>query len=66
MLLQMKYNPRNKKGFGLTDGEVVERLWVYLRRFSKMTREMRPSHRIDILTDAALHYGRHSAKKLGM
>ena len=31
-----------------------------------MTREMRPSHRIDILTDAALHYGRHSAKKLGM
>ena len=43
----MKYNPRNKKGFGLADGEVVERLWAYLRRYSRMSKEMRPSHHSD-------------------
>ena len=48
-------NPRNKDGFALSDGEVCERLW---RRFSCMTKEMRPSHRIDILTDALLHFAR--------
>ena len=59
-------SPRHKEGFGLTDGEVLERLWSFLRRFSKMTKEMRPSHRIDILTDALLHYSRLSSKNLSM
>ena len=54
------------EGFGLTDGEVLERLWSFLRRFSKMTKEMRPSHRVDILTDALLHYSRLSSKNLSM
>ena len=31
-------------------------MWSYLRRFSRMTKEMRPSHRIDILTDAIIYY----------
>ena len=39
-------------GFGLSDGEGMERLWSYMRRFSAMTKEMQPSHRIDVLTDA--------------
>lgn len=56
---------RNLYGFGLTDGEVVERLWAYLRRFARMTQEMRPSHRIDVLTDALLHYSRLSVQRLG-
>ena len=62
--LQFEYNPRNKKGYGLTDGEVVERLWAYLRKYSKSTKEMRPSHRIDVLTDALLHYAQRSAGRL--
>jgi hypothetical protein len=62
---QIKYSPRRLTGFGLTDGEVLERLWSYLRRFGKMTKEMRPSHRIDVLSDAILHYGRMSVAKLG-
>ena len=49
MILQFKYSPRNLDGFGLTDGEVVERLWAYLRRFARMTKEMRPSHRVDVM-----------------
>ena len=50
----------------MTDGEGVERLWSYLRRFARMTKEMRPSHRIDILCDALLHYARKSASRLRM
>ncbi|XP_028417790.1 uncharacterized protein LOC114542444 isoform X2 [Dendronephthya gigantea] len=55
---QLQYSPRRVDGFGLTDGEQLERLWSYLRRFGKMTKEMRPSHRIDVLSDAILHYSR--------
>ena len=65
MILQFKYSPRNLDGFGLTDGEVVERLWAYLRRFARMTKEMRPSHRVDVLTDALLYYSRLSIQRLG-
>lgn len=63
---QLRYNPRHLTGFGLTDGEGVERLWSYLRRFARMTKEMRPSHRIDVLCDALLQYARKSANRLCM
>ncbi|XP_064400690.1 uncharacterized protein LOC135346605 isoform X5 [Halichondria panicea] len=53
---QLTYSPRVLTGCGLTDGEAMERLWSYLRRFAKSTKEMRPSHRIDVLTSALLHY----------
>ncbi len=62
--VQIKYNPRNMTGFGLSDGEVVERLWSYLRRFAAMTKEMHPSHRTNVLNDALVYYGQKSASKL--
>ncbi|CAO3601287.1 unnamed protein product [Absidia cylindrospora] len=34
---QMKYSPRFISGFGLTDGEWMERLWSYLGGFTKVT-----------------------------
>ena len=49
-------------GFGLTDGEVMERLWSYLRGFASMS----PSRRIDALTDCLLHYGQQSKSKLAV
>ncbi|XP_078586229.1 uncharacterized protein LOC144868130 [Branchiostoma floridae x Branchiostoma japonicum] len=55
---QLKYSTRRLPGFGLTDGESVERMWSYLRRFGRTTKEMTPSRRIDLLTDALLHYAR--------
>ena len=64
--MQLKYSPRNVPGFGLSDGEVVERLWSYLRRFSRMSKEMRPSHRLDVICDALYHYCRKSHDHLGM
>ena len=55
---------RYQIGFGLTDGEVLERLWSFLRRFSKMTKEMRSAHRVDVLTDALLYYSRLASENL--
>ena len=52
-------------GFGLSDGEGVERLWSYMRRFAPMSKEMRPSHRIDVLSDALKHYARSSYYNIG-
>ncbi|XP_014671057.1 PREDICTED: uncharacterized protein LOC106811852 isoform X2 [Priapulus caudatus] len=54
---QVQYNPRRIEGMGLTDGEGVERLWSFLRRFSNITKEMTPSHRNLLLDDALLHFG---------
>ncbi|XP_064406478.1 uncharacterized protein LOC135351424 [Halichondria panicea] len=62
---QLTYSPRVLTGCGLTDGEAMERLWSCLRRFAKSTKEMRPSHRIDVLTSALLHYASRVRLNLG-
>ena len=43
----------------------MERLWSYLRRFARMTKEMRPAHRVDILSSALVYYGIQTKEKLG-
>lgn len=63
---QVLLSPLRSEGFGLSDGEAMERLWSYLRRFSRMTKEMRPAHRIDVLTHALLYYGFSTKQKLGI
>lgn len=63
---QIMYSTRRLPGFGLTDGEGMERLWSFLRRFSRVTKEMTPSHRLDLLTDALLYYGRRKSADLGL
>lgn len=63
---QYVYNPRNKEGMGLTDGENIERLWSYLGRFSKMSKEMSAANRTDLLSDALYHYCTLKESKLGM
>ena len=44
----------------------MERLWSHMRRYSRMTKEMRPSHRVDVLTDGLLHCARKAATNLGL
>ena len=61
----MLYGPSRCEGIGLSDGETMERLWSYLRRFVKMTKEIRPSHRTDVLTHALIYYGMTTKSKLG-
>ena len=52
-------------GLGLSYGETMERLLSYLRGFSRMSKEMRPSHRIDVLSSALAYYGIQRKEKLG-
>ena len=62
---KVQYSPHHCEGFGLSDGEGMERLWSYLRRFSRMTKEMRPSHRIDVLSDAIIYYRQKAVNNIG-
>lgn len=64
--LQIEFSPRRQNGYGLTDGEGIERLWSYLRGFSSLTKEMNAGRRIDILTDALMHYGARQIQQFGM
>ncbi|XP_066934117.1 uncharacterized protein [Clytia hemisphaerica] len=59
---QVKNSIRRLDSFGLMDGEHMERLWSYLRSFSKITKEITPAHRTDLLSDALMHFG---SKKMG-
>ena len=58
-------NPRRQPGFGLTDGEQLERIWSYLRLFAKITKEQTPNHRIDLLTLALMHYAQRKTLNIG-
>ncbi|XP_028411851.1 uncharacterized protein LOC114534588 [Dendronephthya gigantea] len=62
---QIQFSPRRLQGYGLTDGEGIERLWSYLRGFSSMTKEMSPGRRTDMLTDALLHYSSRQLRTCG-
>ena len=63
--MKFTYSPRILDNCGLTDGEATERLWSYLRRMAKITKEMRPSHRLDVLTSALIHYSSKALSSLG-
>ncbi|KAK0558670.1 hypothetical protein OC844_004980 [Tilletia horrida] len=47
---QMKYSPRRTPGFGLTDGESLERLWSSLADLVSLTRKMTEADRNSALT----------------
>jgi len=50
----------------LTDGECMERLWSYLRKYANITKSMSYGHRIDALSDALLHYTFRMKNKLSI
>ena len=62
---QYFYNPRHRVGFGLSDGETLERLWSFLGKFCHMTMEMNAANRIDTLSDALHHYAKQKSAKMG-
>lgn len=64
MQCQILYGQRHVDGTGLTDGEGIERLWSFLRRFSKISKEMTLGNRQDLLVDALYHYSEKLNMKL--
>jgi hypothetical protein len=65
MFIQVQYSPKRITGLGRVDGEAVERFWSFARHYAPMTKEMTPSHRIDLLTDGFLYYGNRKKENLG-
>ncbi|KAL9937058.1 hypothetical protein V8E36_004293 [Tilletia maclaganii] len=47
---QLKYSPRRIVGFGLTDGEALERLWSSLSNIVSLTRDMSEADRLSTLS----------------
>ena len=62
---QYEYSPRINVSFGLWDGENLEQLWSYLRKFCKMMKKMSVGNRMDLLTDALDHYGYEKIQRMG-
>ncbi len=62
---QLKYHPRRLSSMGLADGENLERLWSYLGRFANMTRRMKPSNRLDLLSEALEYFAEKTIRNLG-
>ena len=62
----MLYSPRRCEGIWLSDGEGMERLWSYLRRFGRMTKEKHQAHRVDVLSGGLEYYAIQRKFKLGM
>ncbi|KII84489.1 hypothetical protein PLICRDRAFT_117716 [Plicaturopsis crispa FD-325 SS-3] len=62
---QLIYNPRLRKGLGLTDGEGVERLWSRLRKLIGITRSSGRSRRIWLLDRQASSIGLELRDDLG-
>ena len=55
-LFQLEFGQRFVDGTGLNNGEGVERLWSYLRKFSSITKEMIVTKRNHLLVDALTVY----------
>ena len=54
---------RYVSGSGLADSDQTERLWSYLRKCGKISKEMTPSQSIDTQTYALLHYAKKVREK---
>ncbi|XP_065054216.1 uncharacterized protein LOC135683019 isoform X2 [Rhopilema esculentum] len=61
---QIEYNPRLIDDIGLVDGEWMERLWSYLRPFSRITKETTLENRAFIPSDALTYFGRKKMLKI--
>jgi hypothetical protein len=61
----MEYSPRYLDGFGLTDGEGIERFWSYLGEFIKLTRGMTKTNRQMTLLTASKAFGAQKMESIG-
>ncbi|XP_070191714.1 uncharacterized protein [Littorina saxatilis] len=65
MPCQLTYGQRCTVGAGLCDGEGMERVWSYLRKFAPASKQMAMGSREDLLNDALFAYSRKSFSRLG-
>ncbi|PLW35325.1 hypothetical protein PCASD_18010 [Puccinia coronata f. sp. avenae] len=63
-LCQLDYNPRFNIGWGLSDGEGLERLWSYLSPLISPLRYATRNHRLASIAHCLAHHNRKSIRKL--
>ncbi|KAI9469145.1 hypothetical protein BDB00DRAFT_880255 [Zychaea mexicana] len=63
---QIHYHPRLKEGWGIQDGEHLERLWSFLNGFVAMTRNMSSLNRRLTLTTALDFYTQQRTDNIGV
>ncbi|KAA1082322.1 hypothetical protein PGTUg99_032960 [Puccinia graminis f. sp. tritici] len=62
---QLQYNPRYNKGWGLTDGEGLERLWSYLSNLVSPLRYATRNHRISAINHRSLFHNTLGIENIG-
>jgi hypothetical protein len=53
---QLKYNPRINEGWGMSDGEGMERIWAYLSPLISSLRYSTKNHRLSALHFRSTHH----------
>ncbi|KAE8224296.1 hypothetical protein CF319_g2801 [Tilletia indica] len=61
---QLRFSPRRTPGFGLTDGEALERLWSSLSDLVSLTRHMTQADRLSTLTSRLEYLARKHRQDL--
>jgi hypothetical protein len=62
---QVAYNPRLNDGWGLTDGEGLERLWSYLSTLVSPLRYATRNHRLSSINHRSFFHNAQGIERLG-
>ena len=62
---QLRYNPRLNDGWGMSDGEGMERIWAYLSPLISPLRYSTKKHRLAALDMRSLHHNEVSKTNSG-
>ncbi|EFP79113.2 uncharacterized protein PGTG_05434 [Puccinia graminis f. sp. tritici CRL 75-36-700-3] len=63
-LCQLEFHPRFNKGWGLSDGEGLERLWSYLSSLVSPLRYATRNHRLAAISHRVKHHNNRGIKQL--
>jgi hypothetical protein len=63
---QLKYNPRYNVGWGMSDGEGLERLWSYLSALVSPLRYATRNHRLNSLHHQSIFHNAIGIERLSM
>ncbi|OAV86558.1 hypothetical protein PTTG_03307 [Puccinia triticina 1-1 BBBD Race 1] len=63
-MCQLAYHPRFNKGWGLSDGEGLERMWSYLSKLVSPLRYATRNHRLGSLAHRLAHHNKRGIRQL--
>ncbi|POV94785.1 hypothetical protein PSHT_16016 [Puccinia striiformis] len=63
---QLDFHPRFNKGWGLSDGEGLERMWLYLSPLVSPLRYATRNHRLEAISHRLKHHNKRSVAQLSL